>query len=80
MEPDFSGQYNIESISGKLVTLKNQEGTTFKTKYCINHLKPYKRSMDNERSASSAPCQTAKHNICSSMPHPLQADFKYSKS
>lgn len=44
MEPDFSGPYTIETISGKIVTLKNREGAILRNKYNISHLKPYRRS------------------------------------
>ncbi|KAL7849624.1 hypothetical protein SRHO_G00212470 [Serrasalmus rhombeus] len=48
IEPDFFGTYVIQTISGKLVTLKNTEGTTLKNKYNIDHIKPYRRSSDSQ--------------------------------
>lgn len=68
IEPDFSGPYVIETVCGKLVTLKNQEGSTLKTKYNISHLKPYRRSTDNYRSESSTHLP-AKSNKSFSTPH-----------
>ncbi|KAL1251771.1 hypothetical protein QQF64_019567 [Cirrhinus molitorella] len=44
IEPDFSGPYIIERLSGKLVTLKKPGGVTLKTKHSIGHIKPYRRS------------------------------------
>ncbi|KAG1924860.1 gypsy retrotransposon integrase-like protein [Pimephales promelas] len=44
IEPDFSGPYIIERLSGKLVTLNKPGGITLKTKYSISHIKPYRRS------------------------------------
>ncbi|XDV48459.1 hypothetical protein PO909_017866 [Leuciscus waleckii] len=44
IEPDFSGPYIIERLSGKLVTLNKPGGITLKTKYSIGHIKPYRRS------------------------------------
>uniref|UniRef100_A0AAR2JNS1 Gypsy retrotransposon integrase-like protein 1 n=1 Tax=Pygocentrus nattereri TaxID=42514 RepID=A0AAR2JNS1_PYGNA len=48
IEPDFFGPYVIQTISGKLVTLKNTEGTSLKNKYNIDHIKPYRRSSDSQ--------------------------------
>lgn len=44
MAVDFSGPYTIHNISGKKVSLTNQDGHLLKTTYNINNLKPYKRS------------------------------------
>ena len=44
IKPDFSGQYVIQLISGKLVTLSNSKGATLKTKYNVDRIKPYIRS------------------------------------
>lgn len=43
MEPDFSGPYRINSVCGKLATLKNSQGIILKSKVNIGHLKPYRR-------------------------------------
>lgn len=48
IEPDFTGPYAIESICGKLVTLSNYEGVTLKSKYNVNHIKPYRRSKTDD--------------------------------
>ncbi|XP_049333179.1 gypsy retrotransposon integrase-like protein 1 [Astyanax mexicanus] len=57
IEPDFSGPYVIQSVRGKLVTLKNPEGAILKNKYNIGHLKPYRRSQAADSSSSIfSPC------------------------
>ncbi|KAL7858905.1 hypothetical protein SRHO_G00140520 [Serrasalmus rhombeus] len=49
IEPDFSGPYVIRSICGKVVTLSNSDGATLKNKYSVNHIKPYRRSQNDDR-------------------------------
>lgn len=48
IEPDFTSPYAIQSICGKLVTLSNSEGVTLKSKYNVNHIKPYRRSKTDD--------------------------------
>ncbi len=49
IEPDFSGPYIIERLSGKLVTLNKPGGITLKTKPSISHIKPYRRSQTGKK-------------------------------
>ncbi|KAL2080753.1 hypothetical protein ACEWY4_024546 [Coilia grayii] len=53
IEPAFFGPYLIKEISGKQVTLSNLEGIALKTKYSVDHIKPYKRSLPDEGQVSS---------------------------
>lgn len=59
LEADFSGPYTIESLLGKLVTLRNQQGDILKTKYNVNHIKPYMTIKVAEQPVGMSPVTSA---------------------
>ncbi|CAI5679843.1 unnamed protein product [Oreochromis niloticus] len=59
LEPDFSGPYTIDDISGKCVRLKNAEGNTLKSLYSIDHIKPYRTSHPVQVSTPTEPVESS---------------------
>ncbi|XP_025766284.1 uncharacterized protein LOC109194491 isoform X1 [Oreochromis niloticus] len=73
LEPDFSGPYTIDDISGKCVGPKNAEGNTLKSLYSIDHIKPYRTSHPVQVSTPTEPVESSPSSEmqpCSPQHHP----------